>query len=144
MSDQPPVHPYDPGGESNPVQPSQTAAPAASPVLKPSQSRDAWIWGIVLILVGGFFLLQNFTTFYLQNWWAVFILIPAFGSFANAWRQYQEAGRFSGSVRKSVFGGLIFTLVAAIFLFNLNFGLLWPILLIGAGLAVVLNALLGE
>lgn len=144
MSDQPPVQPYDPGSESNPVQPSQPAAPSTPPILKPSQSRDAWIWGIVLILVGGFFLLQNFTTFYLQNWWAVFILIPAFGSFANAWRQYQEAGRFSGGVRKSVFGGLIFTLVAAIFLFNLNFGLLWPVLLIGAGLAVVANALLGE
>lgn len=140
MNDPSSNQPYEPGGstEAPPSNPApQTPAPAR-------RAPDAWIWGIVLIVVGGLFLLQNFTSFQFNNWWAIFILIPAVGAFANAWRQYQDAGGLNGGVRKALFSGIIFTAVAAVFLFNLNFGLLWPVLLIGAGLAIFVNAALKD
>jgi len=105
---------------------------------------DNWIWGIALIVLGGLFLLQNLTPFRFINWWAIFILIPAAGSFVSAWRKYQTAGRFSSGVRNSLFGGLIFSVVAAMFLFNLDLGQFWPVFVIAAGLAVMANALLPD
>ena len=107
------------------------------------RGKNSWIGGAVLILIGVVLLLQNFGGMALQNWWALFILIPALGAFANAWRTYQEAGgHLTGAARSSLLGGFILTMVAAIFLFNLNWTLLGPILLILAGIGIFVNVIL--
>jgi len=106
--------------------------------------NSGWIWGLLLILAGGLLLLQNVTYFQLHNWWALFILIPSFGSFADAWAHYRDQGRISGRVRSSLLSGFIFACVAAFFLFNLSLGQYWPVLIILAGLAVLVNAMLPE
>jgi hypothetical protein len=91
------------------------------------------------------FLLQNTGAFHLENWWAVFILIPALAAFGNAWNRYRETGgRLDSAARGSIIGGLIFTTVAAIFLFGLDWGRLWPLFLIIGGLALLLNAVLPD
>ena len=48
----------------------------------------AWVTGLVLILLGGMFLLRNTGTFDLplRNLWGLFILIPAIGAFDSALR----------------------------------------------------------
>jgi hypothetical protein len=56
----------------------------------------SWVAGAILILIGIFIMLQNLTSFELENWWALFIMIPALGAFGNAWRAYQNDGRLSG------------------------------------------------
>jgi hypothetical protein len=104
--------------------------------------RDAWIGGIILVGIGLLLLLRNTTGFELNNWWALFILIPALGAFANAWRAYQESGRLNAQARSSIFGGLILTMITAIFLFNLNWTYLGPILLILAGIGIFINVAL--
>jgi hypothetical protein len=106
-----------------------------------SQPRQgAWIFGAVLILVGFVFLMQNFLNISLHNWWALFILIPAFGAYNNAWHSYQEAGKqVTASTRSSLIGGTLLTLLTAIFLFDLNWALLGPVLLILLGLSILLN-----
>ena len=48
---------------------------------------------VVFILVGGALLVSNLTDFSLNNWWALFMLIPAGAILTNAWRDYQEIGR---------------------------------------------------
>ena len=107
-------------------------------------SHGGWIWGLLLILGGGFLLLQNLTNFRFYNWWALFILIPAFGSFGDAWNRYRDQGRISSKVRSSLLNGLIFSCIAAFFLFGLSLGQYWPALLIVAGLALLVNAVLPE
>jgi hypothetical protein len=106
--------------------------------------RRGWIPGIILIALGLIFLLQNLTNFHLQNWWALFILIPAIGSFATAWNQYQQAGRLTSASRGPLIGGLVFTLISLIFLLNLDFSRFWPIFLIIAGLGALVSALLPD
>jgi hypothetical protein len=97
-----------------------------------------WIGGAVLIALGLLFLLQNLGTFSMKNWWALFIMIPAVGAFASAWRQYQEAGnRLNAGVRGSLFGGLVLTIVAAAFLLQWSWGLVGPALLILVRLSVL-------
>lgn len=101
-----------------------------------------WVLGAVLILVGIFLLLQEYTSLELQNWWAFFILIPAVGAFGNAWRVYRNENRISLPARASLISGFLLTMVAAIFLLNLDWGILGPVLLILAGIGVLVNVVL--
>ena len=102
----------------------------------------AWIPGLVLIGIGLVFLLNNFTDFELHNWWALFILIPAFASVGNFWRAYRNAGRLGNDARGSLIGAMILFFVAAVFLFGWSWGAVWPFFLIIAGLGALLSGLL--
>jgi hypothetical protein len=101
----------------------------------------AWIWGAILVLLGVTFLLQNMGFPFLLNWWALFILIPAFWSFVAAWNIYQDNGRLTSGAAGSLTIGVLLTILAFIFLLNVNVGLFWPVLLIVGGLILVGTAL---
>jgi hypothetical protein len=119
-------------------QPSQEQS---APESTPSRDNNSWIAGVAIIAVGVIFLLSNFTDFRLDNWWALFILIPGLITFANAWRARKEDGHWSKKARGSLIGGLAITMVAAIFLFNLDWGKVWPLFLILGGVAALLGGL---
>jgi hypothetical protein len=102
----------------------------------------SWIGGVILILLGGIFLLQNFGVVYAFNWWALFILIPTAGAFGAAWTAYQTTGRLGMAARGSLIGGIVLSMVAAAFLFNLNWALVGPALLLLAGFGILVNVLL--
>ncbi len=101
-----------------------------------------WVPGLILILLGVVFLVNNLTGFEIQNWWALFILIPAFSAFSRAWERFNQAGTLDRHARQSLLGGLIMTGVAAIFLFNLNWMWFGPVLLILLGLTLLGNEFL--
>jgi hypothetical protein len=141
-------------------QSSTSANPPSSSLDEPSEERvlsraerrarrrdsTPWLGGAILIVLGLIFLAQNFGVATLNNWWAIFILIPAVGAFSAAWRKYQAAGdRLTSDALGSLIGGLVLTAVSLVFLFNLKLGpndnLLWPLLLIVGGVAVLLQAL---
>jgi 4-hydroxybenzoate polyprenyltransferase len=153
MSDQTPL----PGQENQPV-----SSPAPTPPVVYQDARDvrraereerraqrgsnntAWVGGVILIVLGVIFLLQSMRGFYLNNWWALFILIPAVGSFADAWNRYRQDGRLSRRVRGGLISGCVFLLITAAFLFNWNWGLVLPVLLIVWGITLLLNSLLPD
>jgi hypothetical protein len=101
--------------------------------------RSEGVTGFVLILIGSIVLLLNLTDIHLNNWWALFILIPAGSSFGHAWQQYQRHGRMSRSVSGALTGGFLFLAVAAAFLFNLDWRNIWPLFLIFFGVKVLVN-----
>ncbi len=107
-------------------------------------SGTAWVGGVVLIVLGIIFLLQNVRGFYLNNWWALFILIPAIGAFADAWNRSRQDGRFSRRARGALITGCVLLLVTATFLFNWNWGIVLPVLLIVWGISILLNSLLPD
>jgi hypothetical protein len=105
-----------------------------------SSERGGWIVGLVLIAVGGVFLLQNAgVPVLVGNWWALFILIPAVAAFTAAWSLYQQDGHFTPRVVGLISGGLVPLTIALIFLFNASFGSAWPILLVVLGAGLVLR-----
>ena len=116
----------------------------SDPSYQHSGSRPAWIGGAILILIGLFFLLRNMTGFSLNNWWALFILIPALTTFARAYSSYQAERRLSTRARSQILMGLALIFLASVFLFSLDFGSLWPLFVILAGVALLVNALLPE
>ena len=103
----------------------------------------SWIAGIILIVLGGIFLLQNMGSyrFPFQNWWALFILIPAVGAFDTAFRAYRHAGTFTAAARGSLLVGIVLTLVTAGFLFNIGWSYFGPALIILAGLGMLANGI---
>jgi hypothetical protein len=109
-----------------------------------AREGGAWIGGVILIGLGVIFLLQNAGLLALENWWALFILIPALGSFGAAFTEYRVSGRFNAKTRGSIVAGVVFTAVAAVFLFNLNFSLLLPVILIVAGIGILISTVLPD
>jgi hypothetical protein len=101
-----------------------------------------WVIGLALIAVGAILLAQQLIGLRLVNWWALFLLIPAFGAFESAVRRYQERGTaFSGSVTGSFVTGLSLLAVTVIFLFGLDWSTIWPIFIILAGIGALLGAI---
>ncbi len=104
-----------------------------------------WVLGIILIVVGALIYLQTMKIFVFENWWAFFILLPAIGVFMEGWRSYRAAeGKFTRRVRGSFIAGIGFTLVAAIFLFGLNWAVFGPILLVLAGACLIANGFIQD
>jgi hypothetical protein len=108
---------------------------------RPKREAPQWIAGGVLLMIGVLLIVSNVTGAGFDNWWALFILIPALGSLYVAMRNYSEAGAMTEAVRKPLTGGLILLVVSLMFLFNLDWGNLWPLLLIIAGGGLLLTAL---
>jgi len=103
---------------------------------------ERWVPGLILIVMGAVFLVNNIAGFELRNWWAIFILIPAVGSFTRAYDQYKQAGTLDRHARQAIFGGVMLTAVAAVFLFNLSWTLFGPVILILLGLTLLGNEFL--
>lgn len=106
------------------------------------RSNDHWVGGLILIGIGVVFLLANTTNIYINNWWALFILIPGVAKLAKSARHFRDDGRFSERARGSFTWGLILTLVAFTFIFNWSWGLIWPAFLIIFGLGALLSGVL--
>jgi hypothetical protein len=107
------------------------------------RSGATWVIGVVLIVLGIIFLFPDLRIYQIENWWALFILIPAVAAFGNCWRSYKAAGNLmDAQARGSLFGGILLTMVAAIFLLNLNWTILGPVLIILLGAGLLINALL--
>ncbi len=101
--------------------------------------HNGWMPGLIIIGLGIVFLVSNVTGFQLENWWALFILVPGVVSFVNAWNAYRDDGRWSKRARGGLVGGSIISLVAIIFLFNLDWGQIWPVFLILIGANILLG-----
>jgi hypothetical protein len=108
---------------------------------RPSRQRPAWIAGGVLILIGIVFIVRNVSGLYFDNWWALFILIPALGSLVTAWQMFERNGRrFTAASRGPLIGGIVLLAVTAVFLFNVDWGKVWPLFIILVGLGILLSS----
>jgi hypothetical protein len=94
---------------------------------------------MALILLGILFIVQRMGIVQIRNWWALFILIPAFSSFAAAVSLYRRQGYFSYGVRNSLVGGLFPLAVALLFLFDLSWAVFWPVFIILGGISILSN-----
>jgi peptidoglycan/LPS O-acetylase OafA/YrhL len=100
----------------------------------------SWVIGLILIGLGAIFLAQNFGYPVPRNWWALFILLPAFACFGGAWSMYQRNGRrITPPVTSALVTGLFLTALSAILLLGIDLGKFWPVILIVLGVAALLG-----
>jgi pheromone shutdown protein TraB len=106
----------------------------------------SWLVGFVLIAFGVLFLLVNAGILpALTNWWALFMLLPAVGVFSAALGAHRRnGGHWTPEVTGLLVGGLLFVALTAVFLFELNYGLLVPLFLIAAGLLLLAGPVLSR
>ena len=91
---------------------------------------------LILVALGVIFLVETLGALPAWgNWWALFILIPAAAAAGTAWSLYRGASdRLTPAARRAAVSAAVLIFVAAMFLFGLNWGLLWPVFLVFAGL----------
>ncbi len=138
----------------------QTPIPAPEPISRREARRQrreqrladpsrggTWVVGLILILLGGMFLMSTTGTWDLPltNWWALFILIPAVGSLSAAWRMYIDAGyQLNAQARGSLLVGLVLTFITFMFLFGISWAYAGPILIIVVGILILINYMIGS
>ena len=115
--------------------------PASTPdSTAPRMGGAAW-GGLALVGVGIVLLLRQTGLLNFDfNWWALFILVPAFAIYYQAWNLYRQTEQFGRRVRSMLVGGSMMAMVAIMFLFDLSWGTFWPIFLIGGGLMALANS----
>ena len=109
-----------------------------------NQPSNIWI-GLVFIVGGAVILLNqlNILPFEL-NWWALFILFPAFGALGGAYNRYRSTNDlFEMGVMIPALVGLFMLLLSVSLLVgdanNLNLRVYWPIILIVLGLGLIIG-----
>ena len=105
-------------------------------------SSNLWI-GLAFI-TGGVIVLLNQTGLvsFEFNWWALFIIFPAVGSFSNAYKQYRATNNlFEMGVMMPILIGLFMLALAYNLLsgngWNFNWNLYWPAIFIVIGLGMI-------
>ncbi len=105
------------------------------------------ISGLLLVLLGIVFLLQTcgYLTIQLENWGAIFILIPVLALFDRASREYRIAGnQLTPQARGAALVGLALLVVMVVVLFNLNWAIYGPVLVILVGLGLLSSTLVSS
>jgi hypothetical protein len=98
-----------------------------------------WV-GVSLVLLGVLFILHSLGIARLAHWWALFILIPALASVGTAVSNLvRNGGRFTRSVSGPLVGAMFCGAVALILLFSLDWGRIWPVFIVIAGLGMLMN-----
>jgi hypothetical protein len=102
-----------------------------------NMNRPAAVGGVVLIVLGVTFLLVELGVISgFDNWWALFFFVPGLVMLYRVWATYLEQRRLPDEIKARLVGSLVLITLGTIFLFELSFSMLWPLLLIiiGAGL----------
>lgn len=121
-----------------------TEQPSQTPVETRHARRrhSGAFWGIVLIVVGLIIFAQQTGLLSERfNWWALFILIPAFGSLSAAFTGFQSTGKFNAAVRSSIGGAVILLTLTFILLFGLDWEVYWPLMVVAFGVSFFINGL---
>jgi hypothetical protein len=90
------------------------------------------IGGVVLVILGLVLLAQNMGLDVPDRWWALLLLIPAIGSLVAAIRAWR-GGAAGTETLIGLVAAAIFTVLALALFFGVEWGALWPVVLILAG-----------
>ena len=102
--------------------------------------NSSTIMAIIFIAVGAVLIFSNVTGFGFANWWVLFMLIPLAAFLRNIYSDYQRNGRLTSASTGAIIASLAILLTGATFLFEaITWGMIWPIGLIFAGIAIFLG-----
>lgn len=104
--------------------------------------------GAVIILIGVGFLLYNFNVrlpfLYLNNWWALFILIGAIGPLGQAIQAWRKKRDFNANVLHYLTFAAIIITIALFLFFSVDWSFWWPVFIIYGGLWAMTRSTVGR
>ena len=103
------------------------------------QTRISKWSGLSLVVLGGALFLLSVLQVSFDNWWALFVLMPALALFLGG-RVVPRGrnGRFSLLSRLLFASALVVLVVALMFMVNLNWSVWWPLMLVAPGSALLI------
>ncbi len=104
-----------------------------------NENNGRLVFATVLILVGLALSVGILTGYTLDNWWALFMLIPVGTMSMEMWQDYQKNGRLSKKTSGLIIPITILSVIVAIFLFNLSWSIIWPVSFIAVGTSILLG-----
>ncbi len=104
-----------------------------------NENNGRLVFATVLILVGLALSVGILTGYTLDNWWALFMLIPVGTMSMEMWQDYQKNGRLSKKTNGLIIPITILSVIVAIFLFNLSWSIIWPVSFIAVGTSILLG-----
>jgi hypothetical protein len=105
------------------------------------RDRDALGWGVMLIAMGGFFLMTMLGILphaAWRTWWPAFVLVPALGSLVTA----RDPSALGSAVNMLGIGAWL--LISANDWLGLGWSRSWPLALVAIGLGAVTEALAAQ
>ena len=115
--------------------------PEQQPVQTPRRRTRFPFIGIVLVVL----VLQqtgNITEHF--QWWALFILIPAFSSLTGMYYAIRNSGTFNQTARSAAGSAVVFFTLSFMFLFNLDWTIYWPLMVLAVGFSVLIGSIPGD
>jgi len=106
------------------------------------QSSSLWI-GLIFIGGGAIVLLNQLGILSVElNWWALFILMPAFGALSGAYNRFRATNNLfeTGVMIPALIGLFMVALSFSLLVgasWNINWSLYWPVILILIGLGLI-------
>ncbi|MFN4289641.1 MAG: hypothetical protein ACK4E7_02025 [Permianibacter sp.] len=104
--------------------------------------------GAVIIVIGLLFLAREhgykLDFLWIDNWWALFILIPAVAMATRVVTRVRRLGRFDAEAAGTSIGALATGLVAVMLLLDWDFGKWWPLFIVLGGLSIVISGFAKE
>lgn len=97
---------------------------------------------IILILIGVVFLIKRLGIVEIENWWALFILIPTISSLSSLIQDLRRGISITAVIAQGILGALFPAAIAVMLLFNLSWVKFWPIFIILAGFSMLLTGFL--
>lgn len=97
------------------------------------------VFAAVLILVGVALAVGMLTGYTVDNWWALFMLIPVGTMSLELWQDYAKNGRLTKKTSGLIIPIVILLVIISIFLFNLSWSIMWPASFIAVGLSILLT-----
>jgi len=110
-----------------------------------------WWVGLCVMGLGAAFQLQNLDLFSVQDWmgvgsgwWGAFLMLPAAGGLIHALIIILSTKRFPFPAILLAVAGIASLTVGLVALLSMNWNLITPIIIVGAGLAIILGELLSQ
>jgi len=100
-----------------------------------------WQWtGILFIILGVFLLLQNSGYIgELDNWWALFIILPGIATLGGALKSWHEKGEITRKFIDRFASGVTILFVGCILMLEWPWSKVWPVFLIIYGAEFLLK-----
>ncbi|MCB0014311.1 MAG: hypothetical protein KDE09_10970 [Anaerolineales bacterium] len=111
---------------------------AAEQAQSGGMSKSLYV-GIPMMVLGIVFLVINFTQQSLANWWALFFVVPIAFIVMNALRSRSEVGYLDRGARATLVGAMFMFLLMLVFLFEMDWGKIWPAFLVISGLGFIIG-----
>ncbi|MBT3251895.1 MAG: hypothetical protein HN729_12775 [Candidatus Marinimicrobia bacterium] len=103
-------------------------------IINDSKKENRYWTGALLVLLGIYLLLEKSGYIpELENWWALFIVLPGLATIGSAYKSLMDEGIITRRIIDRIASGVTIMFVGCVMLFGWQWSRIWPVFLIIIG-----------